>query len=87
MLVLLELGGRRREVVESEGRGFVVRERCSLLSRRVWGFVVRERCSLLSRRVWGSLLSHRIECSMSRIRIGNCSGFYGDRLSAMREML
>ena len=21
------------------------------------------------------------------IRIGNCSGFYGDRLSAMREML
>ena len=24
---------------------------------------------------------------MSRIRIGNCSGFYGDRLSAMREML
>ncbi len=24
---------------------------------------------------------------MSAIRIGNCSGFYGDRLSAMREML
>ena len=21
------------------------------------------------------------------VRIGNCSGFYGDRLSAMREML
>ena len=24
---------------------------------------------------------------MSVVRIGNCSGFYGDRLSAMREML
>jgi hypothetical protein len=24
---------------------------------------------------------------MSQLRIGNCSGFYGDRLSAMREML
>ncbi|MEO5665874.1 MAG: acyclic terpene utilization AtuA family protein, partial [Nocardioides sp.] len=24
---------------------------------------------------------------MSSLRIGNCSGFYGDRLSAMREML
>ena len=24
---------------------------------------------------------------MSSARIGNCSGFYGDRLSAMREML
>ena len=24
---------------------------------------------------------------MSALRIGNCSGFYGDRLSAMREML
>ena len=23
----------------------------------------------------------------SAVRIGNCSGFYGDRLSAMREML
>ncbi len=23
----------------------------------------------------------------SRLRIGNCSGFYGDRLSALREML
>ena len=23
----------------------------------------------------------------SPVRIGNCSGFYGDRLSAMREML
>ena len=24
---------------------------------------------------------------MSPLRVGNCSGFYGDRLSAMREML
>ena len=24
---------------------------------------------------------------MRTIRVGNCSGFYGDRLSAMREML
>ena len=24
---------------------------------------------------------------MSSVRIGNCSGFYGDRVSAMREML
>ena len=24
---------------------------------------------------------------MSILRIGNCSGFYGDRLSAMQEML
>src|SRR5688572_26142004 len=24
---------------------------------------------------------------MSALRVGNCSGFYGDRLSAMREML
>ena len=24
---------------------------------------------------------------MSTIRVGNCSGYYGDRLSAMREML
>ncbi|MGH3474302.1 MAG: acyclic terpene utilization AtuA family protein, partial [Aeromicrobium sp.] len=24
---------------------------------------------------------------MSAVRIGNCSGYYGDRLSAMREML
>ncbi len=23
----------------------------------------------------------------STVRIGNCSGFYGDRISAMREML
>ncbi|EUA50738.1 hypothetical protein I552_1678 [Mycobacterium xenopi 3993] len=23
----------------------------------------------------------------SAVRIGNCSGFYGDRLSAMREMI
>ena len=23
----------------------------------------------------------------SAVRIGNCSGFYGDRLAAMREML
>ena len=25
--------------------------------------------------------------SLEAVRIGNCSGFYGDRLSAMREML
>ena len=24
---------------------------------------------------------------MRQLRVGNCSGFYGDRLSAMREML
>ena len=24
---------------------------------------------------------------MSGLRIGNCSGYYGDRMSAMREML
>ena len=24
---------------------------------------------------------------MTAVRIGNCSGYYGDRLSAMREML
>jgi len=24
---------------------------------------------------------------MDPVRIGNCSGFYGDRLAAMREML
>lgn len=28
-----------------------------------------------------------IETGTSALRIGNCSGFYGDRLSAMREML
>src|ERR1700737_689850 len=26
-------------------------------------------------------------CSSGAVRIGDCSGFYGDRLSAMREML
>lgn len=25
--------------------------------------------------------------SFAPVRIGNCSGFYGDRMSAMREML
>ncbi len=30
---------------------------------------------------------HAAPATSGRLRIGNCSGFYGDRLSAMREML
>jgi hypothetical protein len=29
----------------------------------------------------------RVASSLNAVRIGNCSGFYGDRLAAMREML
>ena len=34
---------------------------------------------------WSS--SERSERSVETLRVGNCSGFYGDRLSAMRELL
>ena len=32
-------------------------------------------------------VSERLETTRAVLRVGNCSGFYGDRLSAMRELL
>ena len=36
---------------------------------------------------WARLDDEGSVCVTPAVRIGNCSGFYGDRLSAMREML
>ena len=35
----------------------------------------------------GLVVDRKGRIAESAVRIGNCSGFYGDRLSAMREML